>query len=171
MPQTLTGLGVNSIASVSFYCAGAQRQGYGGATIEAWQVSLGSQTRTTAVVSNPSHGFTGWRKTTLSFVVTSATEALSFLAVGTPGGVPPFSLLDGVFDHRGAGADQPGAAGRRPGPGRPGDAPPPRGGLIRPGKGRAGRYDPALPASAGTNISVHRAGSTLMLPTACMNSA
>jgi len=28
--------------------------------------------------------------------VTSATEVLSFLAIGTPGGVPPFSLLDGV---------------------------------------------------------------------------
>ncbi len=94
--QTITGMGVNSIASVSFYWAGAQQQGYDGKTTEAWQVSLGDQTKTTEVLKNASHGFTGWQRTTLSFVVTSATEVLSFLAIGTPGGVPPFSLLDGV---------------------------------------------------------------------------
>lgn len=94
--QTLTGLGVNSIASISFYWAGAQQHGFDGATTEAWQVSLGNQTETTATVSNANHGFTGWQRTTLSFVVTSATEVLSFLALGTPAGVPPFSLLDGV---------------------------------------------------------------------------
>ncbi len=94
--QTITGMGVNSIASVSFWWAGAQQHGYDGETTEAWQVSLGNQTMTTTPVNNASHGFTGWQRTTLSFVVTSATEVLSFLAIGTPGGVPPFSLLDGV---------------------------------------------------------------------------
>lgn len=28
--------------------------------------------------------------------MTSASEVLSFLAIGTPAGVPPFALLDGV---------------------------------------------------------------------------
>jgi hypothetical protein len=50
----------------------------------------------TPVLQNANHGFTGWRQQTLSFVVTSATEVLSFLAIGTPAGVPPFALLDGV---------------------------------------------------------------------------
>ena len=31
-----------------------------------------------------------------TFTATSGSEALSFLAIGTPTGVPPFSLLDGV---------------------------------------------------------------------------
>jgi len=31
-----------------------------------------------------------------SYIATSSTEVLSFLAVGTPSGVPPFALLDGV---------------------------------------------------------------------------
>lgn len=57
---------------------------------------LGDETHTTLVLSNLNHGFTRWRKTTLSFIVTSFTEVLSFLALGAPSGVPPFSLLDGI---------------------------------------------------------------------------
>jgi hypothetical protein len=41
-------------------------------------------------------GFNGWKYETLSFQATSSSEALSFLAEGTPNGVPPFALLDGV---------------------------------------------------------------------------
>jgi len=94
--QTITGLDMNSVASITFYWAGAQQYNYDGATTEAWQVTLGNETHSTPVVSNVTHGFTGWQTTTLSFVVTSTTEVLSFLALGTPNGVPPFSLLDGV---------------------------------------------------------------------------
>lgn len=95
--QTVTGLDVGSVATISFYWAGAQQHGYDGLTTEAWQVSLGNQTQTTPVLQNASHGFTGWQQQSLSFVVTSATEVLSFLALGTPAGVPPFALLDGVM--------------------------------------------------------------------------
>ncbi len=94
--QTITGLGVNSIASITFYWAGAQQYNFNGTSTEAWQVTLGNETHSTQVLNNVEHGFTGWQKTTLSFVVTSTTEVLSFLAIGTPTGVPPFSLLDGV---------------------------------------------------------------------------
>ena len=94
--QTITGLDVNSVANISFWWAGAQQYGYDGPTTEAWKVSLGNETHTTPVLQNANHGFTGWHKQTLSFVVTSATEVLSFLAIGTPAGVPPFTLLDGV---------------------------------------------------------------------------
>lgn len=94
--QTITGLSINSVAKISFYYAGAQQYPYSGDTTEAWSVTLGNQTLTTDTLKNKSHGFTGWQQATLSFVVTSTTEVLSFLAVGTPAGVPPFSLLDGV---------------------------------------------------------------------------
>jgi hypothetical protein len=32
----------------------------------------------------------------MTFTPTSTSETLSFLAIGTPGGVPPLALLDGV---------------------------------------------------------------------------
>ena len=47
-------------------------------------------------MNNVSHGFTGWVYQTLTFVTTVANPVLSFLAVGTPSGQPPFVLLDGV---------------------------------------------------------------------------
>ena len=94
--QTINNLDVNSVASITFDWAGAQQYNFDGNTTEAWQVTLGNETHSTPVVQNVSHGFTGWQQTTLSFVVTSATEVLSFLALGTPTGEPPFSLLDGV---------------------------------------------------------------------------
>jgi hypothetical protein len=60
-------------------------------------VSLGGGTpQETTVLNNVSHGFTGWQSQTFNYVATSSSEVLSFLAVGTPTGTPPFSLLDGV---------------------------------------------------------------------------
>ncbi len=99
--QTVNNLSPGSVANITFYWAGAQQRsadgtGYNGDTTEQWQVSLGNETHNTVVLKNETHGFTGWRQTTLSFVVTNATEVLSFLAIGTPSGVPPFNLLDGV---------------------------------------------------------------------------
>lgn len=94
--QKITGLSPNSVVQISFYYAGAQQYGFDGVTTEGWRVSLGNETHDTVILTNDSHGFTGWRQATLSFVVTSAAETLSFLALGTPSGAPPFTLLDGV---------------------------------------------------------------------------
>ena len=94
--QTLTGLTVGDKVNVGFYWAGAQQSGYTEATTESWQVSLGSQAFTTTPVNNAAGGFTGWMAQSFSFTATSSSEVLSFLAVGTPNGEPPFSLLDGV---------------------------------------------------------------------------
>ncbi len=69
---------------------------YDGPTTEQWQVSFGSQTQSTPVANNDSHGFTGWMYQTFNFTTDSTSDVLSFLAVGTPTGLPPFSLLDGV---------------------------------------------------------------------------
>jgi hypothetical protein len=94
--QTISGLTAGDTYAVGFYWAGAQQYTYTTPTTEQWQVSLGNQTLSTNVVNNLSEGFTGWTYTTLDFTATSTSELLSFLAVGTPTGVPPFSLLDGV---------------------------------------------------------------------------
>lgn len=94
--QTISGLTPGEAVAVSFWWAGAQQYGYDGDTTEQWRVSLGGDTQYTPVVDNASHGFTGWMKETFVFIATQTTEVLSFLALGTPEGVPPFSLLDGV---------------------------------------------------------------------------
>jgi len=94
--QTVNGLVVGEQYQVGFWWAGAQQQGFNGDTTEQWLVSLGSQQLATAVISDTSHGFTGWVHTYLTFTATNTSEVLSFLAAGTPNGVPPFSLLDGV---------------------------------------------------------------------------
>ena len=94
--QTINGLNPGASYTVSFWWGGAQQSGFTGATTEQWQVSLGSQTQSTVVLDNANHGFTGWKQQSFTYTATSASEVLSFLAVGTPAGVPPFSVLDGV---------------------------------------------------------------------------
>lgn len=94
--QTISGLTAGARYTVGFWWAGAQQYGFNGATTEQWVVGFGSQTQDTAVLDNVSHGFTGWQYQTFTFTADGASDLLSFLAVGTPAGVPPFSLLDGV---------------------------------------------------------------------------
>ena len=94
--QTLTGLTAGDKETVTFDFAGAQQYGFTGPTTEALEVSLGGQTIETPVLQDASHGFTGWQTENFTFTATGTSEVLSFLAVGTPSGVPPMSLLDGV---------------------------------------------------------------------------
>jgi len=94
--QTLTGLTAGASYSVSFDWAAAQQNGFNGATTESVQVSFGTQTQTTSVYNLPSHGFSGWMSQTFDFTAASSSQVLNFLAVGTPDGLPPFALLDGV---------------------------------------------------------------------------
>ena len=94
--QTINGLTVGKSYALSFYWAGAQQTGFSGATTEQWQVSLGASTLSTAVINVASQGFSGWMLQTMNFVAASASSQLSFLAIGTPNGVPPFALLSNV---------------------------------------------------------------------------
>ena len=94
--QTLQVLIPEKSVTVSFFWGGAQQYGFNGATTEQLEVSLGNENQYTPIVDNASHGFTGWQKESMTFTATSSSEVLSFLAIGTPTGVPPFSLLDGV---------------------------------------------------------------------------
>jgi hypothetical protein len=95
--QSITGLTVGQQYSVGFYYAGAQQDGFSGATTEQWLVSLGnSAQQATSILHDTNHGFTGWNHATFTFTADSTSDVLSFLASGTPDGEPPFSLLDGV---------------------------------------------------------------------------
>jgi hypothetical protein len=94
--QTINGLTIGKDYVLGFWWAAAQQYPFDGPNTEQWQVSLGSDTQATAVYSNSSHGFSGWMYQTFTFTAGASSEVLSFLAVGTPSGEPPFSLLDGV---------------------------------------------------------------------------
>jgi hypothetical protein len=94
--QTIMGLVAGDQYSLTFYWAGAQQSGFTGNTTEQWVVSFGGQTQHTPVVNNLSHGFTGWMEQNFTFTANGSSDVLSFLAVGTPNGEPPFALLDGV---------------------------------------------------------------------------
>jgi hypothetical protein len=59
-----------------------------------WQVSLGSATQDTILISNQAtQTFSGWMTSTMTFIPTSASETLTFLAVGS--GAPSILLLNG----------------------------------------------------------------------------
>jgi hypothetical protein len=96
LQQTVTGLTVGTTYELSFFWGAAQQYTFNGATTDKFQVSFGSQTQTTSIISLPSHGFSGWVPQSFTFTADSTSDVLSFFAIGTPSGVPPFAVLDGV---------------------------------------------------------------------------
>jgi len=94
--QTVSNLVIGRKITVNFYYAAAQQYGYTGGTTEKLTVSLGGESHTTPTLTTVSKGFSGWHQDSITFTPTATSETLSFLAVGTPSGVPPFALLDGV---------------------------------------------------------------------------
>lgn len=94
--QTIHGLTAGHQYEVSFDWGAAQQRGFDGATTDMWTVSLGNESHNTAIDSIDSHGFSGWQHQSFVYTADSDTEVLKFLATGTPDGVPPFALLDGV---------------------------------------------------------------------------
>ncbi len=95
LTQTMTGLVPGAAYNVSFVWAGAQQQGFTGATTENLTVSLGSSSQTTKTVNLASQGFSGWINQTFGFIATGSSEVLSFLAGGSPA-IPPFVLVSNV---------------------------------------------------------------------------
>jgi hypothetical protein len=94
--QTVNGLTAGNDYTLSFNWAGAQQQGFTGATTEKWQVTFGSDTQSTATINTPSQSFVGWQSGSMSFTASSSSQVLTFLAAGTPSGSPPWLLLNGV---------------------------------------------------------------------------
>jgi hypothetical protein len=94
LSQTISGLTVNAPTTVSFYWGVAQQTTFVGSVSGGWDVTLGGATQDTISVGIPQQGFSGWLTSTMTFVPTSASELLTFVAVGS--GAPVFLLLDGV---------------------------------------------------------------------------
>lgn len=94
--QTLTNLKVGGTYDLTFNWAGAQMASRTGPTTEQLAVSFGGSTQDTSTLHNASQGFTGWKSDTMQFVASSSSELLAFLAVGSPAGLPPMSLLTNV---------------------------------------------------------------------------
>ena len=106
--QTLTGLQPGGFYQLNFYWAAAQQQSFDKATQERWDISFGTDAAVAANTaqrfSTPTyqlgeHQFSGWMAGATStggqfnFTATAATQVLSFLAAGSPTGLPPFSML------------------------------------------------------------------------------
>lgn len=95
--QTISGLTVGGLYTLTFDYALAQQVGFTGANTDAyWSVVLGLESQNTSKLSIASEGFSGWKEASMTFKATSSKEVLSFLAKGGPAGAPPFMLLDGV---------------------------------------------------------------------------
>lgn len=94
--QTISGLTVGNTYDLKFDWAGSQMEGFSGATTQKLSITFGSDTVETVSQPVPSKGFTGWLSASFTFTATSTTQTLSFTASGSPTGLAPFLLLDGV---------------------------------------------------------------------------
>lgn len=94
--QTISGLTPGLRYDVGFDWAASELINRTGATTERLAVTFGSDAQTTATVSVPSGGFSGWMQQSFNFMASGTSEALTFLSFGTPAGLPPVALLDGV---------------------------------------------------------------------------
>ena len=96
LSQTISGLTVGKAYKLSFYWAGTQLSNRVGDTTERVDVAFGGDSFSTATVGGPTHYFDGWNSVSHVFTATSGSQTLSFLSIGTPNGLPPVALLDGV---------------------------------------------------------------------------
>ena len=96
LSQTIGGLTVGNQYTLTFQQAAGQQTTFNGPTTEKWTVSFGGDTQDSSLYSLPSHGIGAWQSQSMTFTATSVSEVLSFLAVGTPDGVPPTVFLADV---------------------------------------------------------------------------
>ncbi|MGI4879966.1 MAG: PEP-CTERM sorting domain-containing protein [Janthinobacterium lividum] len=96
LTQMINGLIVGKQYSVGFYWGASELMSRAGPTTDYLEVSLGSTSQNTVTLSTPTHGFQGWFTQKFVYTATATSEALTFLSHGTPGGLPPVAVLDGV---------------------------------------------------------------------------
>ncbi|WP_226896209.1 MULTISPECIES: PEPxxWA-CTERM sorting domain-containing protein [Sphingosinicellaceae] len=96
LTQQISGLTPGKEYVVSFDWGASQLQNRQGPTTEQLAVGFGNATQTTAIVANSSQGFSGWMHESFTFHAKSTSQVLSFLSNGTPVGLPPIAVLDGV---------------------------------------------------------------------------
>ena len=97
--QQLTGLTVGQYYVLTFDWAAAQQNGVSGPTTDQLRIDLGDKQFSTQTLGIDSHGFSGWYSESFGFYADSDSALLSFLAMGTPTGYPPFVLLSDVGVH------------------------------------------------------------------------
>jgi len=108
LSQSVNGLTIGASYTLTFYYALAQQVGFKGANYDNyWQVGFGKDKQTTTKLSIDDDGFSGWKKATMTFIASSLTESLSFLAMSGPEGAPPFLLLDGVSMEKSVSVPEP----------------------------------------------------------------
>jgi hypothetical protein len=94
--QMVQNLVVGQQYILSFYQGAAQQVGQSGATTEQWKVTFGGSSQSSTLMNNASAGVVSWQSQSMSFIATSTSELLTFLAIGTPNGEPPVVLLADV---------------------------------------------------------------------------
>jgi len=97
--QTLTGLTVGEQYTVTFYQAAGQQTGFSGSTSDQFQVSFGSESQESTLISinGTATEVTPWEEQSMTFTADSTSDVLSFLPQGNPGEPePPFALLADV---------------------------------------------------------------------------
>ncbi len=95
--QSIAGLTIGGRYELKFYWAAGQQEGFPGPTFDKYYtVAFGGDSFSTTPQAGPQGGFQGWFTETHRFTATSTSQVLSFLASGSPDGVPPFTMLDGV---------------------------------------------------------------------------
>jgi len=107
LSQTLTGLIVGKVYSLSFYQSAGQQTGNSGNSTDFWKVTFtkagggatyntfGSASQNAITVTSASTTSPGWQQVTYTFTASATSEVLNFLSVGASG-VPPYLFLDGV---------------------------------------------------------------------------
>ena len=94
--QTIVGLIPGIQYQLTFDWGRGQLQSRTGATTEQVQVTFGNQTQSTAVLNNATMSFAGWVSQSFTFTAATASQVLTFLAIGTPSGGPPIVTLDNI---------------------------------------------------------------------------
>lgn len=97
LSQSVGGLTSGVDYVLTFDYALGQQAGFDGRNADNyWQVGFGGDTRASSKLSIDNGAFSGWNTATMTFTATSASQVLSFLAMGSSPGAPPFMLLDNV---------------------------------------------------------------------------
>ncbi|MCG2840022.1 PEPxxWA-CTERM sorting domain-containing protein [Sandaracinobacter sp. RS1-74] len=105
--QTIEGLTIGQTYELNFWQAAGQQLDFKGPTTERWEVSFGDEVKLSSLFELPEGGVGPWEKQTMLFTATATSQVLKFLAVGTPGGAPPISFLDGVSLQATGGVPEP----------------------------------------------------------------
>lgn len=94
--QSISGLTPGKQYTLTFDWAQGQLTDTQGDTSSGWDVNFGSENASTGALALASQGFGNWTAFNHNFTATSASQTLSFLAIGGPSATDAMALLDGI---------------------------------------------------------------------------